>query len=412
VPFHSIDDLRRAAERRVPKNVFHFVAGGAGHDTGVAENVAAFDRIRLVPRALVDIAEIDLSRELFGRRWGLPFGFAPVGYANIVWPGADEALARAAAAANIPYALSTAGSTSIERIAELAPENAWFQLYILKERRLNDDLIARAGAAGCEVLLVTVDVPVNARRLRNLRNGFSQTLRASPALAFDLARRPAWCLATARAGLPTAGNIQKYAPPRSSALSVVELFTKQGCGRMDWDVLKRIRDLWKRRLVVKGILAAEDAVLAQDLGVDGVLVSNHGGRELEGALATIDALPAIRAAVGPDYPLLLDSGIRTGEHILKALALGATFVLIGRAGVYGVGAAGARGAQLVVDIFRAEMLNVAAHLGVTSMAQLSPTFLRDPAGSASSGLVGRIDGVRRAEQAKMSESDRHAAVDH
>lgn len=410
--FHSLEDLRQAAERRVPKTVFDFVAGGAGHDTGVAENVAAFDRIRLIPRALVDITQIDLSRELFGRRWSMPFGFAPVGYANIVWPGADEALARAAAAANIPYALSTAGSSSIERIAELAPKNAWFQLYILKNNQWNDDLIARADAAGYEVLLVTVDVPINARRLRNLRNNFALPLRYSPALAFDLVRRPAWCLATARAGVPTAGNLQKYAPPRSSPLSVVEMFTKQNCGRMDWDVLKRIRDRWKRRLVVKGLLAVEDAMLAQDIGVDGVLVSNHGGRELEGALATIDALPAIRAAVGPDYPVLLDSGIRTGEHILKALAAGATFVLAGRAAMYGVGAAGARGARLVIDIFRAEMLNVAAHLGVTSMAQLTPAFLRYPPGSGDAGLGSRVYGARSRLAAEISERDRHAAVDH
>jgi (S)-mandelate dehydrogenase len=306
----------------------------------------------------------------------LPFGFAPVGYANLIWPGADEALARAAAAANIPYSLSTAGSTSIERIAEVAPQNAWFQLYVLKDDRLNDDLMARADAAGYEVLLVTVDVPMNARRLRNMRNGFAMPLRPTAKLALDLASRPAWCMANARAGLPRLGNMERYAQPGSSAFQVISIFTTQGCGRLDWSVLARIRDRWPRRLVVKGLVAPEDAMRAREIGVDGVLVSNHGGRELEGTIATIDALPAIRAAVGPEFPVLLDSGIRSGEHILKALAAGASFVLVGRAGMYGVGAAGQAGAQMVIDILSAEMRDVAAHLGVVSMAELSPAYLR------------------------------------
>ena len=382
---YCLDDLRKAAERRIPKIVYDFVAGGAGYDTGVRENVDAFDRIRLIPRALVDITEIDLSRELFGRRWSLPFGFAPVGYANLIWPGADLALAKAAVAANIPYSLSTAGSTSIEGIAEAAPKNAWFQLYVLKDDRLNDDLLARAEAAGNEVLLVTVDVPVNARRLRNLRNGFSLPLRPTPAMAIDFARRPAWCLAHARAGIPTLGNMQRYAPPRSSAFAVISIFATHGCGRLDWSVLAHIRKRWPRRLVVKGLLAPEDAVRAREIGVDGVLVSNHGGRELEGSIATIEALPVIRAAVGPDFPVLLDSGIRSGEHILKALAAGATFVLVGRAAMYAVGAAGAKGAGTIIDIFRQEMLNVAAHLGVVSMDQLSPAYLRYPPYKSANG---------------------------
>jgi isopentenyl diphosphate isomerase/L-lactate dehydrogenase-like FMN-dependent dehydrogenase len=401
MPFHSIDEMRQAAERRVPKPVFDFVAGGAGHDTGVAENVAAFDRIRLIPRALVDITSIDLSRELFGRRWAMPFGFAPVGYANIIWPGADEALARAAKAANIPYSLSTAGSTSIERIGEVAPGNAWFQLYILKDDRLNDDLLARADASGFEVLLVTVDVPQNARRLRNMRNGFGLPLRYSAALALDLVRRPAWCLATAQAGIPSLGNMVKYAPPGSSAMQTVEFFPQNSCGRMDWSVLKRIRGLWKKKLVVKGLVSVDDALLAQDIGVDGVLISNHGGRELEGTIATFDALPAIRAAVGPEFPLLIDSGVRTGEHILKALAAGATFVLVGRCAMFGVGAMGAAGAQRVVEILRDEMRDVAAHLGVTAMSQLSPALLRYPPGSGYSGLGSRVYGMRSTFEEQM-----------
>ncbi len=266
----------------------------------------------------------------------------------------------------------------MERIAKVAPENVWYQQYVLTDDRLNDDLLARADAAGYGALLVTVDVPRNGRRLRNLRNGFSLPLKTTPKLALDLASHPQWFLASARAGMPRLGNMERYAPPNSPALEVARIFTTQGGGRLDWSVMARIRDRWPRRMVIKGLMAAEDAMKAREIGVDAVMVSNHGGRELEGSIATIEALPAIRAAVGPDFPVLIDSGMGSGEHILKALAAGATFVLVGRCAMFGVGAAGPDGAKMVIDILRAEMLDVAAHLGVVSMAELSPAYLRYP----------------------------------
>ncbi len=370
-----IEDLRKKAQRRIPRIAYDFVAGGAGLDDGVRENSDAFERRRFIPRALVDVRNIDLSKELFGRRWDLPFAIAPMGFANLVWPRADEALARSAVAANIPYCLSTAATTGIEPIAQAAPDHTWFQLYILKSDEVVDDLLKRAASAGVDVLLVTVDVPMASRRLRDLRNGFALPLRASPSLALDLLAHPSWCLATARQGAPRLVNMEPYAGAASTARALAEFLQAQNFGKMDWSVLRRIRDTWPGRLVIKGLLSPDDSVRAREIGADGIVVSNHGGRQLEGAVAPFAALPAIRAAVGADYPLLLDGGIRSGEHVLKALAAGASFVLVGRAAMYGVAAAGADGIRAAIDILRDEALRGAAHLGVTSMDALSPDYL-------------------------------------
>ena len=367
---HSIDDLRDRARRRIPRVIFDFMDGGAGHEGGLRHNTAAFDAIRLRPRALVNTEVVATETGLFGRRWAAPIGIAPIGLTNLIWPGGDESVARAAAEMGLPYTLSTAGTTSIERIGEIAP-GSWFQLYVAKSEAVVDDLIVRADNAGFEALVVTVDVPRPSRRLRDLRNGFQLPLRPTPSLVMDIASRPRWALETLRHGVPRFASIERYAPPKSSAQSLAAYMSSQSSARLDWGVVKEIRRQWPRRLILKGIQSAEDAVRAREEGADAIVVSNHGGRQVEGAMATIDSLIEVRAAVGPDFTVILDSGIRSGEHIAKALACGADFVLVGRAAMYGLAASGKAGVRHALQLLIDELAIAMAHLGVTTPSALN-----------------------------------------
>jgi isopentenyl diphosphate isomerase/L-lactate dehydrogenase-like FMN-dependent dehydrogenase len=363
-----VSDLRTRAKRRLPDFVFDYLDGGAGAEAGVRRNEQAFNDLQLNMRALVNVETRDLSTRLFGRTWAAPFGVAPVGLGNLIWPGADEAIVRAAVATNLPYTLSTAATISLERIAEIAPQHAWFQLYVARRDADVADLVDRVEQAGYDVLLVTVDVPVPARRLRDIRNRFTVPFRITPSVAFTLLTHPSWSLATLRAGVPRFINVEKYADAfdrRSIAAYLTEVR-----GRYDWDDLKRLRDRWPRRLVIKGLMTAEDGVRARDLGCDGIVVSNHGGRQLDSAPATLDVLPDIRAAVGPDFVLILDSGVRSGEHIVKALAAGADFVLIGRAVMYALAAYGTAAAGPLFALMIDEASRCLGQIGYPDVASL------------------------------------------
>jgi len=365
----TISDLRAPAKRRLPGFVFDYLDGGAGTEVGMQRNTAAFDDIRLKPRMLVNIEERDLSTTLFGRRWSLPFGTAPVGFCNLMCPGAEEAIARAAVAAGIPCTLSTAGTTSIENYIRFAPQNAWFQLYVSRFDNITHDIVDRADRAGYETLVVTVDIPLAARRPRDLRNNFSVALKVSPKFVWELVSHPYWSFTTLFAGVPKFETMQRYMDATGTK-QVAGFVSSQVSGSFDWDALKRLRDGWKRRFVVKGLLAAEDAVRARDLGCDGVVISNHGGRQLDSLPAPIEVISEIRAAVGEKFPLILDSGIRSGEHIAKALAAGADFCLIGRAVMYAVSALGRRGAKIAIDLLADELSRTLAQIGHTNIASL------------------------------------------
>jgi (S)-mandelate dehydrogenase len=364
-----VSDLRLRAKRRLPHFVFDYLDGGAGSEAGVRRNEQAFTDLLLNMRALVNVETRDLSTRLFGRIWAAPFGVAPVGLGNLIWPGADEAVARAAVATNLPYTLSTAATTSLERIAEIAPQHAWFQLYIAKRDADVADLVNRAEQAGYEVLLVTVDVPVPARRLRDIRNHFTVPFRITPGVALALLTHPSWSLATLRAGVPRFANVERYADVFDRR-SIAAYLSAEIRGRFDWDDLKRLRDRWPRRFVVKGLMTAEDAVRARDLGCDGIVVSNHGGRQLDSAPATLDVLPDIRAAVGSDFVLVLDSGVRSGEHVVKALAAGADFVLIGRAVMYALAAYGTAAAEPLFALMIDEASRCLGQIGYPDVASL------------------------------------------
>jgi isopentenyl diphosphate isomerase/L-lactate dehydrogenase-like FMN-dependent dehydrogenase len=257
----------------------------------------------------------------------------------------------------------------MEKYREYAPENAWYQLYVSRVREIADDLVKRADDTGYETLVVTVDIPVAARRTRDIRNNFSVALKVTPKFVWELVSHPAWSFETLKAGIPRFENMERYTK-LTGAKPVAGFDSSQISGRFDWDELKKLRDRWKRKLVVKGLLTAEDTVKARDLGADAVVVSNHGGRQIESLSAPIEVIGEIRAAVGPNYPLILDSGIRSGEHILKALAAGADFVLLGRAMMFGISGLGPRGAKIVIDMLRDEMSRAAAQIGYTDIASL------------------------------------------
>jgi isopentenyl diphosphate isomerase/L-lactate dehydrogenase-like FMN-dependent dehydrogenase len=375
-----VAEFRARAKRKLPKFAFDYLDGGAGSEAGIRRNEQAFEDLVFRPRALVNVETRDLATTLFGRRWAAPFGIAPVGLGNLLCPRGDEAIVRAAAAADIPYTLSTAGTTSLERIAEIAPQHAWYQLYVSRSDDDVADIVRRADHAGYEVLLITVDIPVPARRLRDMRNNFAMPFRITPRVAYELVTHPSWSLRTLAAGRPSFATIERYAPNGRESLAAY--MSSQIRGKFDWGELARLREKWPRRLVVKGLLNAEDVLHARDLGCDGVVISNHGGRQMESGPATIDLVPEIRAAVGPDYPLLVDSGVRSGEHIIKALAAGADFVLIGRAMMYAVAAIGTPGAKAAIDLMIDEASRCLGQIGyadVASVKQARPVRLRTTA---------------------------------
>ena len=373
---HTIDHLRRAAKARLPRVVFDFMDGGAGREDGLRRNIAAYEPIRLVPRVLVNCETRSISKELFGRRYAAPFGVAPIGFANMIWPGNDLALARAAAVANIPYTLSTLATTTIEQIAKAAPNHAWFQLYAGRDQAIVDDLIDRADAAKFDVMFVTVDAPAPGKRIRDLVNGIVVPPQPSLRTAIDLALHPSWGIATLRAGLPSFANYARYAGRSPRSQSHASLMASQISAGLDWEMLAKIRQRWPRRLLIKGILNPGDARRAADAGVDGIVISNHGGRQLDSAPASIEVLPAVRRAVGNDIAVLMDGGIRTGEDLAKALALGADFVLLGRAFLYGVGALGpVHGPAATLSILKDELDRTLAQLGCADINDLSDAWI-------------------------------------
>ncbi len=365
----SADDFRLLARRRMPRIAFDFVDGGAGTEAAVRRNTAAFERLTVRPRVLRDCEVRSTATTLLGQTYSAPIGIAPIGLANLAWPGTDIALARLGAESALPYVLSTAATTSLEDACAVAGNKMWFQLYVGQDRDIVMDLVVRARTAGVDTLIVTLDVPTPGKRLRDLRNGFTLPLRLSLRMMLDVASHPRWALATLRNGAPRFANLERYSAG-SSAASLAELMASQSTARLDYAILAELREHWPGKFLVKGLLHPDDAVAVRDLGVNGIIVSNHGGRQLGAAIASLDALPAIRAAVGEDFAVLLDGGIRSGEDVLLALASGADMVLIGRPFVWSVAARGPNGPaefarMLILDIDRG-----LAQLGVASIDQL------------------------------------------
>ena len=376
----SISDYRELARRRLPRFLFEYIDGGSYAETTLRRNVEDLQVIALRQRVLRDVSEVDLSTELFGRRASMPLALAPVGLAGMNARRGEVQAARAAAAAGVPFCLSTVSACAIEEVARGEPTPFWFQLYMIRDRAFLKDLLAQASGAGCPTLVFTVDMPVPGTRYRDYRSG----LAGASGLLGDLRRvgqamlRPGWSWDVGLFGRPhTLGNVAPVLGKNTGLEDFFAWMRNNFDPRVTWDDLAWVRENWKGPLVIKGILDAEDACAAVELGADGLVVSNHGGRQLDGVLSSARALPAIADAVGGRLTVLADGGVRSGLDVVRMLALGADGVLVGRAWAYALAARGRAGVAHVLDLFAAEMRVAMALTGVTSVAQINREILAE-----------------------------------
>ncbi len=367
----NIHDLRKAARRRLPRFLFDYVDGAAYDEKTLRWNEEAFDRWCFRHRVLRDMSERSLGTTVLGAEQALPLALAPTGFAGLLWPQGEIAAARAAEAAGIPYCLSTASICSIEEVRAATKAPFWFQLYVTKDRGITRDLIARADAAGCPALVLTVDIAMRASRERDVRNRFTTRNVLGLANWIDMAMRLSWSLPMLRAPRAQFGNLASVAAAGRGMTSQGEFVARNMDFSLNWKDLDWIRGQWRRKLVVKGVVAADDAARIAEAGADALVVSNHGGRQLDGDIPTIAALPAVVEKVGGRLDVLLDSGIRRGQSVVKALALGAKACLIGRAYLYGLAGAGERGVALAIDILKQEIDTTIAHIGVADLRELA-----------------------------------------
>jgi isopentenyl diphosphate isomerase/L-lactate dehydrogenase-like FMN-dependent dehydrogenase len=375
---YNIFDLRERALKRVPKGLFEFVDRGTEDEVSLRNNRAVFERIRFRPRTLIDVSKRSQEITLFGQKQKMPIVIAPTGTAGLMWYEGEIALARAAKAAGVPFTLATGSQTAMERVAAEAGGRLWFQLYMWSRVDLSHQLVDRAKAAGFEALLLTVDSAVAGNREYNLRNGFTVPFTFTRTNVTDVLLHPRW-LASVLAryvlttGMPRYENYPEELRTTITARPMGRSMLK--CEEMNYEHLRTLRKRWPGLLMVKGIAHPQDAIKAAECGVDGVVVSNHGGRNLDGSMAPLEALPQIVDAVGKRVTVLVDSGFRRGSDIVKALALGAQAVLIGRATLYGTAAAGEAGAARAIAILREEIDRVLALIGCPNVADVGPEYL-------------------------------------
>ena len=387
---YNIFDLREAAQRRLPKGIFEYVDKGTEDGISLEENRAAFQRIKLRTRFLNDWSSRDLGTEIFGERINLPFGIAPTGSSGLMWYRGEVELARAAAAAGIPFTLAMGALTSMEELTREVPDvRKWFQLYPWADEAGSYEMVTRARDLGWEALVVTIDAAPGRGREHNERNGYSFPFRPNVTAAVDMAMHPGWMWRVMRKylvneGMPTNANF-----PERYRFSVIDGKTRvrpKPFQAMTWEHIRKFRDFWPRKLIVKSILSGDQARAAVDAGADGVVVSNHGGRAFDSAIATIDMLPEIVEAVGDRCTVILDSGIRRGSDIVKALALGAKMVLVGRATLYGTACGGQAGAARAIKILSDEMERTFGYVGARRVSEIGPHIFarRDPGTIAAS----------------------------
>ena len=367
---HSLQDARNLAKKKLPSMIFDYVDGIALEGDGDYSNSEYFRELKLSQNVLAGGGPKKISKRILGQSYDLPFGIAPMGMCNLTWPGADKMLAEESLSSNVPMCVSMASSTSLEKMYEFSKGNVWLQLYNFQDEEFVMELLDRAERTGYKVAILTVDVPIQFRRAKDNRNGFNVPFNLGLKQFIDFATHPNWSISTLLSGIPKPMNYETSKKGNKFVRS-------ESRGATDWDTLKRIREKWKGKLIIKGVMSSEDAIKIKSEGADAIQVSNHGGRQLDSALSSIEALPLIRNALGKDFPIIFDSGIRGGSDVVRALAMGADFTMIGRPLMYGIGADGAKGLKRVVDIIKDEISTALGLVGLTDIKDISSDIISE-----------------------------------
>jgi L-lactate dehydrogenase (cytochrome) len=370
-----IEDLRALARRKVPKAFFEYVDGGSYNEETLRANRAELEPIKLRQRVMVDVSDRSLATTIVGQKVSAPFALAPIGLCGMQYGDGEILSAQAAEEAELPFTLSTMSINSIEQVAEATTKPFWFQLYVIRDRDFSKDILSRAAKAGCNALVLTVDLQVLGQRHRDIRNGMTVPPQIRLKNIIDMATKPEWVFSILRGKSKTFGNLAGHVKGMDDVTSLAQWTNSQFDPALNWKDVDWIKKVWPGKLIIKGILDVEDAKTAVKLGADAIVVSNHGGRQLDGAQASIAALPPIAQAVGSDTEVLFDGGIRTGSDMLRALALGAHACLIGRAYIYGLGAGGKAGVAKAIDILKKELSVAMALTGTTRVGDIGPQVL-------------------------------------
>lgn len=371
--YPSVPDLRKRAQAKIPKFAFEYLDGGCNDDVNLKRNTAQIRAVQLKPDYLVPYREPNLKTSLFGHTYDAPFGISPVGLQGLMWPKSPEILAKAAFDHNIPFVLSTVTTAPIERICEITEGRAWFQLYHPAEENVTRDLLKRAESAGCEVLVILADVPSFGYRPRDIRNGLSMPPKMTLNNVFQVLKRPDWALKTLLNGQPNFETLKPYMPNNLDLSQLAKFMDVTFSGRLDEDKIKKLRDLWKGKLILKGAESVHDVDKACQLGLDGVIISNHGGRQVDVGQATIDSLKTIAPLYGGKIKIMMDSGIRGGADVARVLANGAEFTFMGRTFMYGVSALGKRGGTHTIAMLKKQLTQIMEQLSCSQVSDFLKT---------------------------------------
>lgn len=374
--YPSVDDLRKRAMVKMPKFAFEYLDGGCNEDINLDKNRTDLQKIELMPQYLSKFEKSEMKTELFGHTYDAPFGISPVGLQGLMWPNSPEILAKSAKKHNIPFILSTVTTSSIERVAEITEGQSWFQLYHPAEETVKRDLLDRAAAAGTDVLVILADVPTFGYRPRDVRNGLAMPPSMSVKNIIEVMRKPDWALQTLIHGQPSFKTLEKYMPKGLSLKKLGEFMDATFSGRLNEDRIASIRDQWKGKLVIKGVVSEEDTQRSIDLGVDGIIVSNHGGRQLDAGQSSIVPMTNLAKKFGNQTKIMVDSGLRGGPDIARAMASGAEFTFMGRSFMYGVGALGKQGGDHTISLMKRELLQVMEQICCQETGAFKPHLIK------------------------------------
>lgn len=368
--YPSVSDLREKAQKRIPRFAFEYLEGGCNDEINLERNITDLQNVELMPQYLQAHKHAEISTQLFGEHYDAPFGIAPIGLQSLMWPGSAEILARAAFRHNIPFILSTVSTSSIEKISEITEGKAWFQLYYPSEEQVRLDIIDRAEAAGCQVLVVLADVPTFGFRPKDIKNGLAMPPDMTIKKILQILGKPTWAIQTLRKGRPRFETLLPYMPKGLDMKNLGQHMDKMFDGRLTEDRIGPIRDKWKGKLIIKGVVSEQDTERAINMGVDGIIVSNHGGRQLDAGQSTIKPLINLAPKFGDKITIMMDGGIRSGPDVARSLACGSKFTFMGRPFMYGVGALGAKGGDQAISILKVQLIQIMEQLACEKVEDL------------------------------------------